>query len=124
VSPAFSARQRTVYELMLRAYDASVRALGPGVPNRDVHFAAARVIFEGMKDLGIMKGDTEEALAAARTALVFPHGIGHMMAGSTWHDMENLGGAVRRLTARGRCGASSSGSSRCGWRDRWSPGSC
>jgi len=90
VSPAFSARQRTVYELMLRAYDASVRALGPGVPNRDVHFAAARVIFEGMKDLGIMKGDTEEALAAGAHALVFPHGIGHMM-GLDVHDMENLG---------------------------------
>ena len=64
VSATFTDRQRTIYELMLSAYDASVSTLAPGVPNRDVHFAAARVIFEGMKDLGIMKGDTDAALAA------------------------------------------------------------
>jgi len=90
VAESFTERQRTIYDLMLSAYDASVSTLGPGVPNRAVHFAAARVIFEGMKDLGIMKGDTDEALAAGAHALVFPHGIGHMM-GLDVHDMENLG---------------------------------
>jgi Xaa-Pro aminopeptidase len=60
------------------------------VANRDVHFAAARAIFEGMKALGIMRGDADEALAAGAHALVFPHGIGHMM-GLDVHDMENLG---------------------------------
>jgi Xaa-Pro aminopeptidase len=43
-----------------------------------------------MKGLGIMKGDTEEALAAGAHAMVMPHGIGHMM-GMDVHDMENLG---------------------------------
>jgi Xaa-Pro aminopeptidase len=90
VSPRFSDRQRTIYQIMLSAYDVAVEALAPGVPNRDVHFAACRTIFEGMKDLGIMKGDTEEALAAGAHAMVMPHGIGHMM-GLDVHDMENLG---------------------------------
>jgi Xaa-Pro aminopeptidase len=90
VSDDFEDRQRLVYDVVLRAYEAAVRAIAPGVPNRDVHFAAARVIFEGMKDLGLMRGDTEEALAAGAHALVFPHGIGHMM-GLDVHDMENLG---------------------------------
>jgi len=90
VSPRFSDQQKTVYEIMHSAYDAAVSALGPGVPNRDVHFAACRTIFEGMKGLGIMKGDTEEALAAGAHAMVMPHGIGHMM-GMDVHDMENLG---------------------------------
>ena len=90
VSPTFSDQQKTVYEIMLSAYDAAVSALAPGVPNRDVHFAACRTIFEGMKGLGIMKGDTEEALAAGAHAMVMPHGIGHMM-GMDVHDMENLG---------------------------------
>ena len=90
VSPRFSDRQKTIYQIMLSAYDAAVAALAPGVPNRDVHFAACRAIFEGMKGLGVMKGETEEALAAGAHAMVMPHGIGHMM-GMDVHDMENLG---------------------------------
>jgi Xaa-Pro aminopeptidase len=90
VSSTFSDRQKTIYEIMLSAYDASVSALAPGTPNRDVHFTACRTIFEGMKSLGIMRGDTEEALAAGAHAMVMPHGIGHMM-GMDVHDMENLG---------------------------------
>ena len=90
VSPRFSDQQKVIYEIMLSAYDAAVSALAPGVPNREVHFAACRTIFEGMKSLGIMKGDTDEALAAGAHAMVMPHGIGHMM-GMDVHDMENLG---------------------------------
>jgi Xaa-Pro aminopeptidase len=90
VSPTFSDRQKVIYEIVLSAYDAAVSTLAPGVPNRDVHFAACRTIFEGMKGLGIMKGNTEEALAAGAHAMVMPHGIGHMM-GMDVHDMENLG---------------------------------
>jgi len=90
VSPSLDERQKTIWDLVLAAYDASVDALAPGVPNRDIHFTACRVIFEGMKDLGIMKGDTEEALEAGAHAMVMPHGIGHMM-GLDVHDMENLG---------------------------------
>jgi Xaa-Pro aminopeptidase len=84
------ARQKAIWQILLRAYDASVAALAPGVNFRDVHFTAARVIFEGLKDLGLMKGDTDAALAAGAHALVFPHGLGHMM-GLDVHDMESLG---------------------------------
>jgi Xaa-Pro aminopeptidase len=92
VSPSFTDQQKSIYEIMLAAYDDSVAALAPGVPNRTIHFTACRTIFEGMKSLGIMKGDTEEALAAGAHAMVMPHGIGHMM-GMDVHDMENLGEA-------------------------------
>jgi len=90
VSPRFTERQKMIYEIMLSAYDEAVDALAPGVPNREVHFKACRTIFEGMKAIGIMKGDTDEALAAGAHAMVMPHGIGHMM-GMDVHDMENLG---------------------------------
>jgi Xaa-Pro aminopeptidase len=86
----FDERQRPIWQVLLRAYDTAVDALAPGVPYRDVHFAACRVTFDGLKDLGIMKGDTDEALAAGAHALVMPHGLGHMM-GLDVHDMENLG---------------------------------
>jgi len=92
VGPRFTERQRAIQEIVLAACDTAVSALAPGVPNREVHFTACRTIFEGMKALGIMRGDTEEALAAGAHAMVMPHGIGHMM-GLDVHDMENLGEA-------------------------------
>jgi Xaa-Pro aminopeptidase len=67
-----------------------VARLAPGVANREVHFTAARVIAEGMKDLGLMKGDLDAALAAGAHAMFFPCGVGHMM-GLDVHDMEDLG---------------------------------
>ncbi len=90
VSPTFSPRQRAVYEIQLASHRAAVDLLAPGVPNREVHFAACRVIAEGMKDLGLMKGNTEDALAAGAHAIFFPCGVGHLM-GLDVHDMEDLG---------------------------------
>jgi len=90
VSRRFTDRQRMIYEVTLAAHHAAVSMLAPGVPNRDVHFAAARVIAEGMKALGLMKGDVDEALAAGAHAMFFPAGVGHMM-GLDVHDMEDLG---------------------------------
>jgi len=90
VAPRFSERQRIIYELQLAAQVAAVETLTPGVPFREAHFASSRVIFDGLKDLGIMKGDTDEALDAGAHAMVFPCGVGHMM-GLDVHDMENLG---------------------------------
>ncbi len=90
VSPRFSDRQRIIYDLQLLAQNTAVDALAPGVPYKDVHFAASRVIFDGLKDLGVFKGDTDDALAAGAHAMVLPCGTGHMM-GLDVHDMENLG---------------------------------
>ena len=90
VSRRFTDRQRMIYEVTLAAHQAAVSMLAPGVPNRDVHFTAARVIAEGMKELGLMKGDIDEALAAGAHAMFFPAGVGHMM-GLDVHDMEDLG---------------------------------
>jgi Xaa-Pro aminopeptidase len=90
VDPRFSERQRTIYELALQAHEAALAAVAPGVPNVDVHFAAARVIVDGLRGLGLMKGDPEEALAAGAQAVVFPCGVGHML-GLDVHDMEDLG---------------------------------
>lgn len=93
VSRTFSERQKTIWQILLSAYETATTSLAPGVPYRDVHFAACRVIFEGMKGLGVFKGDTDEALAAGAHAMVMPHGLGHMM-GLDVHDMENLGEVV------------------------------
>ena len=90
VSAAFSARQRDIYELVLATETNAIKAVKPGVLYRDIHLQAARQIASGLKDLGIMQGDVDEAVAAGAHALFFPHGLGHML-GLDVHDMEGLG---------------------------------
>ena len=90
VSDRFTERQKTIYEIHLSSFKAAVDTLAPGVPFRNAHIAAATKIAEGMKSLGMMKGDPAEAAEAGAYALFFPCGLGHMM-GLDVHDMECLG---------------------------------
>ncbi len=93
VSGVYSPKQREIYDIVLSAQEAAIETIAPGINNREVHLAAARATVEGLKAVGLMKGDTDEAVAAGAHALFFPHGIGHMI-GMDVHDMEDLGDAV------------------------------
>ena len=90
VGKRFAEQQETIYNIHLESFQAAVSMLKPGVPFREAHIAAATKICEGMKSLGLMKGDPEEAARIGAYALFFPCGLGHMM-GLDVHDMENLG---------------------------------
>jgi len=90
VGPTFTGKQRKVYEIALRAHEKAVSMLAPGAPFKEIHLAASLEIARGMKDLGLMKGNMESAVAAGAHAMFFPCGLGHMM-GLDVHDMENLG---------------------------------
>lgn len=90
VSKRFSDRQRSIYQIALNAHQSAVAALRPGVAFRDIHLLAVKAIVDGMKELGLMKGDATEAVNAGAHALFFQCGLGHMM-GLDVHDMENLG---------------------------------
>lgn len=90
VDATFTAQQKMIYEMQLKAHFAAIDALALNVPYREVHWAACRSITNSMKELGLMKGDTEEAMVAGAHALFNPCGTGHMM-GLDVHDMENLG---------------------------------
>ncbi len=90
VGGKFSPRQKSIYEIVLNANKKAIEAIKPGIFYRDVHILACTVIAEGLKELGLMKGDAGAAVAAGAHALFMPHGLGHMM-GLDVHDMENLG---------------------------------
>jgi len=90
VDKHFTSRQKEIYQICLEAHEAAIAALQPGVPFKNIHLLACRVIAQGLKDMGFMRGDMEEAVAAGAHALFFPCGTGHMM-GLDVHDMENLG---------------------------------
>jgi Xaa-Pro aminopeptidase len=90
VGERFTERQEIIYKIHLASFQAAVDTLKLGVPFRDAHIAAATKIAEGMKELGLMKGDPAEAAETGAYALFFPCGLGHMV-GLDVHNMENLG---------------------------------
>lgn len=101
VSGRFDERQAAVYRVALRALDESIVRIAPGVDFRDVHIYACKVIAEGMRDLGLMKGNIEDAVMAGAHAFFFPHGLGHML-GLDVHDMEDLGDIAGYIKGRPR----------------------
>ncbi len=89
VSGKYTQRQLEIYSIVEACHDLVLNVAKPGVKYMDCHFAVARLMTERLKELGLMKGDTEEAVHAGAHAMFLPHGLGHMM-GMDVHDMENL----------------------------------
>jgi Xaa-Pro aminopeptidase len=90
VNGKFSPKQKDIYNIVLDANNTAIASIKPGVKYQDVHLRAAEVIIRGLKDLGLMKGNVDDALRNGAHAMFFPHGLGHMM-GLDVHDMEDLG---------------------------------
>ncbi len=90
VGGRFNSRQKEVYNVVLAANNKAIEIAKPGVTYQHVHLEVCKVLAQGLKDLGLMKGNVDEAVAAGAHALFMPHGLGHMM-GLDVHDMEDLG---------------------------------
>ncbi|MFH0842985.1 MAG: aminopeptidase P family protein [Bacteroidota bacterium] len=90
VGGKFSDLQNEIYEIVLKANTGAIKAAGPDRTNKELHLLACGIIASGMKEIGLMKGDTDEAVAEGAHALFMPHGLGHML-GLDVHDMEALG---------------------------------
>ena len=89
VNGKFTQRQLEIYSIVEACHDYTLELAKPGVKYADVHFAVCRLMFNRLKELGLAKGNTEEAVRAGAHAMFLPHGLGHMM-GMDVHDMENL----------------------------------
>ena len=90
VSGKFTQKQLEIYSIVEQCHDYVLEVAKPGVKYADVHFAVCRLMTERLKELGLMKGDTDAAVRAGAHAMFLPHGLGHMM-GMDVHDMEGLG---------------------------------
>ena len=90
VNGKFTQRQLEIYSIVEACHDHVLEVARPGIKYKDVHLAVCRLMTERLKGLGLMKGDTDEAVAAGAHAMFLPHGLGHMM-GMDVHDMEGLG---------------------------------
>jgi len=87
VNGKFTSRQKDIYTICLDSHNAAISMLKPGIPFKEVYFESSRVIIRGLKDLGLMKGNVDDALANGAHALFFPCGLGHMMG----LDVQDLG---------------------------------
>jgi Xaa-Pro aminopeptidase len=101
VSGRFSPTQRALYEIVLAANQAAIAKVRPGVRYRDVHLAAARVLARGLVDERILLGDPDGLVERGAHALLFPHGVGHLL-GLDVHDMEDLGDRAGYASGRTR----------------------
>jgi len=90
VDKKFSIRQKEIYNIVLHAHESAIESLRPGVFFKDVHLLACEKLAEGLKAIGLMKGDTKEAVSQGAHAMFFQCGVGHMLGLDT-HDMEDLG---------------------------------
>ena len=88
VGGRFTTRQRDIYNVVLKANNVAREAMQPGINFKEVHLLASKIIASGLVDLGLMRGDVDEAVANGAHALFFPHGLGHMI-GLDVHDMED-----------------------------------
>ena len=89
VNGKYTQRQREIYDIVVECHDYALQLSKPGMKYKDVHMGVCRLMTERLKELGLMRGDVDEAVAAGAHAMFLPHGLGHMM-GMDVHDMEGL----------------------------------
>ena len=90
ISGKFTPKQRDIYSIVEACHDLVIEKAAPGIKWLDMHLDVCRLMTERLKELGLMKGNTDDAVAAGAHAMFLQHGLGHMM-GMDVHDMEGLG---------------------------------
>ncbi len=90
VAGRYSTEQAEIYDVVLAAQRAAIAAVRPGIRYRDIHVVATETLARGLVDLGVLRGDPLERARDGTAALLFPHGVGHLL-GLDVHDMEDLG---------------------------------
>jgi len=81
----FSPVQRDVYELVLAAQEAAIRAVRPNADFIDYHDAATRVLVQGLIDFKLCKGSVEQVLENGSYKQFYMHRTGHWL-GLDVHD--------------------------------------
>lgn len=96
----FTAQQKFIYEAVLAANRAVMKASKPGVSWVDMHRLSERVLLECLKAGGLVVGDVDEMMSAHLGATFMPHGLGHLM-GLDVHDVGGYPKGVERIDEPG-----------------------
>ena len=103
VANKFTQRQLEIYSIVEACHDYVLEVAKPGVKWMDVHMNVCRLMTEKLKELGLMKGDTEEAVKAGAHAMFMPHGLGQIYVGfdeETRPNLEQFGTNCLRMGRR------------------------
>jgi len=95
VTGVFTAEQRALHGVVLRALAAATERCLPGVEFRDVHRTAQLVIAEGLRDFGLLRGRPESLVESEAVSVFFPHGVGHLVGLGIRDASEILPGRAR-----------------------------
>lgn len=85
VNGRFSSAQKQIYELVLKAQQAGIALIKPGVAWNEIQQTMVRIMTAGLCDLGILKGDLETLIANEAYRPFYMHNSGHWL-GLDVHD--------------------------------------
>lgn len=85
VSGQFSLEQRLIYELVLKAQQAGIAIIKPGVPWNQIQNVIVAILTEGLCELGILHGNVEQLIAQEAYKPFYMHNSGHWL-GLDVHD--------------------------------------
>ncbi len=86
VGGQFSPEQKALYEIVLTAQLEAIAQVAPNQPYSQFHDTAVRVLVEGLLDLGLLQGDSEEIIKEEKYKPFYMHRTGHWL-GLDVHDV-------------------------------------
>ncbi len=85
VNGRFSAEQRAIYELVLRAQQAGIACVRPGCIWDEVQRTIVHILTDGLIELGLLRGNVDELIATDAYKPFYMHNSGHWL-GLDVHD--------------------------------------
>lgn len=85
INGRFSTEQRIIYDLVLKAQQAGIAAIKPGLPWNQVQKIIVKILTSGLQELGILQGEVDKLIASEAYAPFYMHNSGHWL-GLDVHD--------------------------------------
>jgi len=86
INGRFSKPQREIYDLVLKTQVACVDMVRPGVTHDEIKAHSVEMLTEGMVELGLLKGKTDDLIKEEKYKQFYMHGLGHLL-GIDVHDV-------------------------------------
>lgn len=100
VNGKFSAPQRAIYDIVLESLETALKLYRPGTSMQEVTEKVVRIMVNGLLNLGLLKGETDQLIADNAHRQFFMHGLSHWL-GLDVHDVGSYGPERSRVLEPG-----------------------